>query len=67
MHAELFWTQWYIRGATFRAFSKNHDAPPLKLLIGHQLTLGRPLDKAHLAILNPPAGAMIIPNFWYGA
>ena len=23
--------------------------------------------KAHLAILKPPAGAMIVPNFWYWA
>ena len=82
------------RGTTFWAFSKNHDAPPLKLLNGHQLTLGRPLEppknqhrqfginpkmsnfepilaytqkKAHLAIIKPPAGTMIGPNFWYWA
>ena len=81
------------RGATFWAFFKNHDAPVFNALIGHQLTLKRPLDppknqrrqfrkpktsnfgpilayvqkKAHLAILKPPSGAMIVPNFWYWA
>ena len=82
-----------IRGATFWAFFKNHDATVLNASIGHQLTLNRPSDsqknqrrqfpkpktsnfgpilayvqkKAHLAILKPPAGAMIVPNFWYWA
>ena len=32
------------RGATFWAFFKNHDAPVLNALIGHQLTLKRPSD-----------------------
>ena len=83
----------YIRGATFWAFFKNHDATLLNASILHQLTLKRPSDpqknrrrnfpkpktsnfgpilayvqkKAHLAILKPPSGAMIVPNFWYWA
>ena len=89
---DKFW-HWLIRGATFWAFFKNHDATLLNASILHQLTLKRPSDpqknrrhnfpkpktsnfgpilayvqkKAHLAILKPPSGAMIVPNLWYWA